>query len=146
MSKPRSAGQMLVSTGAVLAILSLAGFGLCLVFQWPSQFVLGAVADAKVTLADVVTGTVLSPPLAPWVILVVATRLAGSRRWWGTVATAVLCVLGVVFAIGGWGEAFGPANPAVPRAVLLTGGIVWMLLGLSLPTFGLRALLARRRG
>ena len=140
------ARQRLVAAGAALSIVSVVGFGLCLVFQWPSQFVLGAVADARVTLADVVTGTVLSPPLAPWAVLVVATALAGSRRWWGTVATGVLCVLGVVFAIGGWGEAFGPANPSVPRAVLVAGGVAWMVLGLSLPLFGVRALRERRRG
>ena len=143
--RPRAASRPLVAAGAALAIGSLVGFGLCLLFQWPSQFVLGGVADARVTLADLVSGTVLSPPLAPWAVLVVSTWLAGSPRWWGVVATVILCLLGVVFAIGGWGEAFGPPNPAVPRAVLLAGGVAWMLLGLSLPLFGVRALLERRR-
>jgi hypothetical protein len=137
----------LVSTATLLSVVSLVGFALCLIFQWPSSFVLGQAADSRVTLADLVSGTVLSPPLAPWVILIVSTMLATSTRWWGTIAVVVLSALGVVFTIGGWGEAFGPANPAVPRSVLLVGGIVWMLLGLSLATFGIRALLARlRRG
>ena len=137
--------RALVSTATLLSIVSLVGFALCLIFQWPSQFVLGQSADSKVTLADLVTGTVLSPPLAPWVILIVSTVLATSTRWWGTVGVVVLSALGVVFTIGGWGEAFGPPNPSVPRAVLLVGGIIWMLLGLSLATFGVRELLARRR-
>lgn len=145
MLRARSTQQALVLVGAVLSIVSLLGFVLCLLFQWPSQFVLGGTADSRVTLADLVSGTVLSPPLVPWVILVVATSLATSRRWWGTAATIVLSLLGVVFTIGGWGEAFGPANPSVPRMVLVVGGIVWMLLGLSLAAFGARELLTRLR-
>jgi len=141
-----SAKQALVYTATVLAVVSLIGFALCLIFQWPSRFVFGAAADSKVTLSDLVSGTVLSPPLVPWAILIVSTVLATSRGRLGTVAIAVLCVLGIVFAIGGWGEAFGPANPNVPRSVILVGGIVWMVLGLLLPTFGVRELLARRRG
>jgi hypothetical protein len=135
----------LVATASILAIVSLIGFVLCLIFQWPSQFVLGQVADSRVTLSDVMTGTVLSPPLVPWIILVVAARLARSRRWWGTVAIVALSLLGMVFVFGGWGEAFGPANPHVPRSVLLLGGIAWMLLGMLLPVFGIRELLARLR-
>lgn len=141
----RGARRALVSTATLLSIVSLVGFALCLIFQWPSLFVLGKAADSRVTLADLVTGTVLSPPLAPWLILIVSALLATSARWWGTVAVVLLSALGVVFTIGGWGEAFGPANPSVPRAVLLVGGIVWMLLGLSLATFGVRELIARRR-
>jgi hypothetical protein len=137
--------RALVSTAAALSIVSLVGFVLCLVFQWPSAFVLGKAASSRVTLGDVVTGTVLSPPLAPWVILTVSALLARSSRWWGTVATILLSLLGVVFTIGGWGEAFGPPNPYVPRSVLLVGGVVWMLLGLSLATFGVRELIARVR-
>jgi hypothetical protein len=139
------ARRALIATATVLSIVSLIGFALCLIFQWPSLFVLGHTADSKVTLADLVTGTVLSPPLAPWAILILSTALATSTRWWGTVGVVVLSALGVIFTIGGCGEAFGPANPSVPRAVLLVGGIVWMLLGLSLATFGVRELLARRR-
>jgi hypothetical protein len=142
---PRSPKQPLVATASALVIVSLIGFVLCLIFQWPSQFVLGQVADSRVTLSDVMTGTVLSPPLVPWIILVGAALLATSRRWWGTVAIVALSLLGLVFVIGGWGEAFGPANPHVPRSVLFLGGIVWMLLGMLLPMFGIRELLARLR-
>lgn len=141
----RGARRALVSTATLLSIVSLVGFALCLIFQWPSLFVLGKAADSRVTLADLVTGTVLSPPLAPWLILIVSALLATSARWWGTVAVVLLSALGVVFTIGGWGEAFGPANPSVPRAVLLVGGIVWMLLGASLAILGVRELSARLR-
>ena len=145
MLKTSNAKQRLISTAVMLSIVSLVGFVLCLIFQWPSQFVLGEVADSRVTLSDIVPGTVLSIPLAPWAVLIVVTLLATSQRWWGTVAVAVLCLLGVVFVIGGWGEAFGPANPYVPRTVLLVGGILWMLLGLSLLIFGVLELVNRLR-
>lgn len=135
--------RTIVSIAAALAIISIIGFLLCLVFQWPSQFVLGGPGDSRVTLADLVSGTVLSPPLIPWAILVVATLLARSQRWWGTTAIVLLCLLGVVFTIGGWGESFGPANPRVPHPVLVGSGVIWMVLGLSLTTFGLRELRAR---
>jgi hypothetical protein len=145
MRRTFGAKGALVSTATLLSIVSLIGFALCLIFQWPSLFVLGHAADSKVTFADLVTGTVLSPPLAPWAILIVSTMLAASTRWWGTIAVIVLSALGVMFTIGGWGEAFGPANLSVPRSVLLVGGLVWMLLGLSLATLGVRELLARLR-
>lgn len=135
----------LVATAATLSLLSVVGFALCLIFQWPSQFVLGHAASSRVTLGDVVTGTVLSPPLLPWVVLVVATVLARSKRWWGAIAVGVMTLLGVVFTVGGWGEAFGPSNPYVPHSVLLVGGIVWMLLGASLAILGVRELSARLR-
>lgn len=145
MLKTHTANQRLIATSVLLSIVSLVGFVLCFIFQWPSQFILGEVADSRVTLSDIVPGTVLSIPLAPWAVLIMVTLLATSQRWWGTVAVVVLCVLGGVFVIGGWGEAFGPANPYVPRTVLLVGGLLWMLLGLSLLVFGVMELVNRLR-
>ncbi len=145
MLKTNNTKQRLISTAVMLSIVSLFGFVLCLIFQWPSQFVLGEVADSRVTLSDIVAGTPLSIPLAPWAALIMVTFLATSQRWWGTIAVVVLCLLGVLFVIGGWGEAFGPPNPYVPRPVLLVGGILWMLLGLSLLIFGVLELVNRLR-
>ncbi len=145
MLKTNNVNQRLISTAVMLSIVSLVGFVLCWIFQWPSTFVLGEVADARVTLSDIVEGTPLSIPLVPWAVLIVTTLLATSQRWWGTVAVGVLCLLGVVFLIGGWGEAFGPPNPYVPHTVLVVGGIFWMLLGLSLLIFGTLALVNRVR-
>lgn len=145
MLRVNTANQRLTSTAVIISLVSLVGFVLCLIFQWPSQFVLGEVADSTVTLSDLVSGTALSTPLAPWVVLIACALLATSRRWWGTVAVVLLCLLGVVFVIGGWGEAFGPTNPYVPHMVLLVGGILWMLLGLSLLTFGVLEIINRLR-
>lgn len=59
MLKASSANQRLISTAVMISIVSLVGFVLCLIFQWPSQFVLGEVADSRVTLSDIVSGTAL---------------------------------------------------------------------------------------
>ncbi len=81
-------------------------------------------------------GTATSIPVAPWIALGVFTLLARSRRWWGTVAVVLLCLLGPLFVIGGLGEAFAPSNPHVSRAVLVTSGAVASLLGLTLVASG----------
>lgn len=130
---------------SLISIVSLIGFVLALVFQWPSHFVIGEVRDSRVTLDDLVAGTVTSIPLPPWIALVVFTLLASSRRWWGTLGAIGLCVMGVVFVIGGWGEAFGPPNPNVPRLVLLVAGIVYGVLGLSLSISAALDLIDRAR-
>jgi drug/metabolite transporter (DMT)-like permease len=128
--------RRLFSVAVLINVLSVVGFVLAYVFQWPSEFVTGEVTEHNVTLADIVSGTVTSIPLAPWIALIVFALLARSRRWWGTLAVVVLCLLGVVFMIGGYGEVSTPPTPYVPRAVLITAGVVFGVLGLSLVVAG----------
>ena len=128
--------RRLFLVAVLINVVSVVGFILAYVFQWPSEFVRGEVTEHNVTLADIVTGTVSSIPLAPWIALVVFTLLARSRRWWGTLAVVVLCLLGVVFMIGGYGEVSTPPTPYVPRAVLDAAGVVYGVLGLSLVVAG----------
>ncbi len=137
--------RRLFLVAVLINVVSVVGFILAYVFQWPSEFVTGEVTEHNVTLADIVTGTVSSIPLAPWVALVVFTLLARSRRWWGTLAVVVLCLLGVVFMIGGYGEVSTPPTPYVPRAVLVTAGVVYGVLGLSLLVAGVIDLIDRVR-
>jgi hypothetical protein len=139
----RPTTQRLLSLALLICVGSLLGFVLALVFQWPSEFVVGEVTKHKVTLADLVSGTVTSIPLAPWLALVVFAVLARSPRWWGTLGVVVLCLLGVLFMIGGYGEAFTPPTPYVPCAVLVTAGIVSGLLGLALLVSGIADLMDR---
>jgi len=137
--------RRLFSVAVLINVLSVVGFVLAYVFQWPSEFVIGEVTEHNVTLADIVTGTVTSIPLAPWIVLVVFTLLARSRRWWGTLAVVGLCLLGVVFMIGGYGELSTPPTPYVPRAVLVMAGVVYCVLGLSLLVTGVIDLIDRVR-
>src|SRR5215210_4804643 len=80
----RPTTRRLFSVAVLINVLSVVGFILAYIFQWPSEFVTGEVTEHNVTLADIATGTVTSIPLAPWIVLVVFTLLARSRRWWGT--------------------------------------------------------------
>jgi hypothetical protein len=128
----------------VLVAVSVVGCVLALVFQWPSDFVLGEQADAKVTAADVVSGTVTSIPLPPFLVLVVCAVLARSRGRRGAVATALLAPLGLLFAVGGLGE-LTSKNPNVPRGVLVGAGLVYALLGIALSATAALAVVAERR-
>ena len=141
----RPTTRRIFSVAVLINVLSVVGFILAYVFQWPSEFVRGEVTEHNVTLADIGTGTVSSIPLAPWIALIVFTVLARSRRWWGTLAVGVVCLLGVVFMIGGYGELSTPPTPYVPRAVLVMAGVVYCVLGLSLLVTGVIDLIDRVR-
>ena len=136
--------QRLLSISVLIFIVSVVGLVLAIVFQWPTQF--DGSGNPNVTAGEVVTGgTATSNTLVTWIALVVFAYLARSRRWWGTLAVAILCFLGVIFIIGGLGEAFAPPTPYVPRAVLVAAGVVYVLLGSALLLSGIAELLDRAR-
>jgi hypothetical protein len=115
-----------------LFIISVVGLVLALIFQWPAQLG-GGSGNPNITAGELVAnGTVTSLPLFPWIALTVFALLARSRRWWGSIAVVVLCLLGALFVFGGLGEAFAPSTPYVPRAVLIAAGVVYGGLGLPL--------------
>lgn len=143
-SSEAAQGRRVFAVALVLISASLAGFLLALVFQWPSDFVLGDEPDSKVTLGDFVPGTVTSIPLVPFAVLVVATLLVRSRRWWGTVANVVLTLIGGVFVVGGLGEITSD-NAHVSKAVLVVAGATYVLLGLALVVTGALDLIGRWR-
>lgn len=141
----RPTTRRLVSLGTLIIVLSLVGFLLALIFQWPAQFTLDPNADSNVTLGDFVQGTVTSIPLIPTIVLATATALAVSRRWWGTLGVVLLALIGPVFVLGGLGEAFSEPTPDVPRAVLAVAGTIYVLLGASLLVFAIIDLIDRMR-
>jgi len=140
----RATTRRLVLIAALIFVVSTVGLVLAVVFQWPTQF--DGSGNPNVTAGEVVTGgTATSIPLGPWVALAVFAFLARSRRWWGTLAVVILCLLGVIFVIGGLGEAFAPSTPYVPRAVLVGAGVVYGVLGLSLVLSGIAEFIDRAR-
>jgi hypothetical protein len=140
----RPTGQRLFSVAVLICAVSDLGLILAVVFQWPTQF--DGSGNPNVTAGGIVTGdTVTSLPLFPWIALAVFALLVRSRRWWGSLAMLVLCFLGALFVLGGLGEAFAPSTPYVPRAVLVTAGVVYVLLGLSLLLSGIANLIDRAR-
>jgi hypothetical protein len=141
----RPATRRLLSVCVLLFIVSVVGLVLALIFQWPAQLG-GGSGNPNITAGELVAnGTVTSLPLFPWIALTVFALLARSRRWWGSIAVVVLCLLGALFVFGGLGEAFAPSTPYVPRAVLIAAGVVYGGLGLALVLSRLADLIDRVR-
>ncbi len=141
----RPTTQRLFSVCVLLFIASVVGLVLALIFQWPAQLG-GGSGQPNITAGELVAnGTVTSLPLFPWIALAVFALMARSRRWWGTIAVVVLCLLGALFIFGGLGEAFAPSTPYVPRAVLIAAGVVYGGLGLALVLSGIVDLVDRVR-
>jgi len=141
----RPTTRRLFLVACLIFISSVVGLVLALIFQWPAQLG-GGSGNPNITAGELVAnGTVTSLPLFPWIALTVFALLARSRRWWGTIAVAVLCLLGALFIFGGLGEAFARPTPFVPRAVLIAAGVVYGGLGLALVLSGIADLIDRAR-
>lgn len=141
----RPTTRRLFSVAVLIFIASVVGLVLALIFQWPAQLG-GGSGNPNIMAGELVAnGTVTSLPLGPWIALTVFALLARSRRWWGSIAVVVLCLLGALFIFGGLGEAFAPATPYVPRAVLVAAGVVYGGLGLTLLLSSIAELIDRVR-
>jgi hypothetical protein len=137
--------RRLFLVAVLINVVSVVGLVLALIFQWPAQLG-GGSGNPNITAEELVAnGTVTSLPLYPWIALIVFALLARSRRWWGTLAVVVLCLLGALFIFGGLGEAFAPSTPYVPRTVLIAAGVVYGGLGLALVVSGVIDLIDRVR-
>jgi hypothetical protein len=140
----RPTTQRLFSVAVLICAVSVLGLIPAVIFRWPTQF--DGSGNPNVTAGEVVTGgTVTSLPLFPWIALAVFALLVRSRRWWRSLAVLVLCFLGALFDLGGLGEAFARSTLYVPRAVLVTAGVVCVLLGLSLLLSAIADLIDRAR-
>jgi predicted RND superfamily exporter protein len=141
----RPTTRRLVSVSVLILGVSIIGFVLGAIYYWPSQFVLDGSAGQNATAGNPIQGNVTSIPLPAMIVLAIFAFLASSRRWWGAVAVAVLCLLGVVFINGALGEIYTPPSPYVPGAVLVATSVVYSLLGLSLLLSGIADLVDRVR-
>lgn len=141
----RPTTRRLFSVAVLIFIASVVGLVLALIFQWPAQLG-GGSGNPNIMAGELVAnGTVTSLPLGPWIALTVFALLARSRRWWGSIAVVVLCLLGALFIFGGLGEAFAPTTPYVPRVVLVAAGVVYGGLGLALLLSSIAELIDRVR-
>ncbi len=131
--------------GAVLVLVSVAGFLVALALQWPRPVAPGARLQTSVTWGDVVDGTAISVPLVPFLLLLGATALARSQRERGPAgAVVVLGLMGILFLSAGI-AAFSTSNPFVPAAALTVVGITYALLGLGLAVCAALAMRERLR-
>ena len=140
----RPTTRRLVWVAAFIFVVSLVGAVLALIFEWPTQF--DGSGRPNITLREfILQGTATSIPVMPWLAPGIFALLARSRRWWGTLAVVGLCLLAVLFFIGGIGEVFAAETPHVPRAVLVTSGVVYVLLAVLLLLAGVAELIDRIR-
>ena len=140
---PAPAGRLLVQVCLLSTVLLLVATMLAIVAGWPAQF--GGPGDPDDVAAEFLTrGTALSPPALPLALFAGAALLARRRGAAGVVATVVLMLLGVVFVVGGLGEAAAPATADVPALALTASGGAAALLGVAVLVLG--ALALRERG
>jgi hypothetical protein len=140
---PASAARLLVRVCLVSTGLLLAATVLAIVAGWPAQF--GGAGDPEAVAAEFLTrGTALSPPAVPLALFVAAALLSRRRGAGGVVAIVVLMVLGVVFVVGGLGEAMAPATADVPVIALTASGVAAALLGVAVLVLSVLALRERR--
>jgi hypothetical protein len=99
------------SVAILMCVVSVVGFVLANIFQWPSEFVTGEVTEHNVPLADIGSGTVSIIPLAHWIALVVFDLLARGQRWWGPSRWCSAC-WGVLLTIGGLSHPASVLRPA----------------------------------
>jgi hypothetical protein len=140
----RPTTRTLVSFAHLIFVVWVVGTVVSVVAGWPAQF--GGPGNPNNVAGEFLSrGTVLSPPLFVMVALVVFVLLARRRRWWGTLGVVGLCLLAVATFVGAMGEAFAPATPDVPRAVLVLSGVLGVLLCPPLLFFGITELIDRVR-
>ena len=127
----RPTTQRLFSVAVLIFIASLVGLILALIFQWPAQLGGGSGKRDRHGGELVAKGTVTSLPLYPWIALTVFALLARSRRWWGTIAVVVLCLLGRSSSSEGWERHSLRTRPTFPgrcssRPAWCTAGWAWL--------------------
>ncbi|MGH8961259.1 MAG: hypothetical protein ACRDWT_08635 [Jatrophihabitantaceae bacterium] len=113
--------------------------------RWPLGT--GRHSDPHRMLGDFVSnGTALAPPLfIVIVLLVLAVGVQRSDRW-GTATTVLLVPLAAVMAVGAAYDAGATANPHVPTAAQLVGGIVGAALSVLLLGLAIAALVTAHSG
>jgi hypothetical protein len=139
----RPTTQRLISVAALILMVSIVGFILAVIFDWPGLARFGGPPSRNVTLSDIMQGTLTSIPLPPMIALAIFALLARSRRWWGTLAVVALCLLGVLFFVAALAEL--QPNPYVPLAALVGAVVAYGILGLLLVLSGVIDLIDRAR-
>lgn len=127
--------------GAVVLGVTILATVVAVILNLPAQFG-GVGTDAASEFAE--RGTAIGPPLAPLVVLAASLLLLRRHDAWATLACVVVAILGVLFVIGAVGEALAAGTSDVSKAVLVASGIVGGLIGVTLTSLAIAAILARR--
>lgn len=117
-----------VVVAAIILGLQIVAAAVAIAINLPTQFDFkGRDAAAE----WVASGTAISPPLVPIIILAISIVLASRRSRWATLGVVLICLLGLVFIVGSLGEARAPPTPGVSKFVLVGAVIGSLVVGLG---------------
>lgn len=126
----RSARRLRTFAAVVIAF-NVVATAVAVAVNLPSQFgMVGTDAGAEFLSS----GTAISAPPLPVVLLLLVVLLAGRRDWWRWVGLASAYLTALAVGIGGAGELVADPTADTSRAVLLTGGVTWLLIATGLAT------------
>lgn len=118
-----AAGRLLRNFAATLVVLNVVATVVAVVVNWPSQFgMIGT--DARREFLT--SGTAISAPPFPVVLLLIVVALAGRADRWRWVGITAAYLAAVTVAIGGVGELVAEPTEDTPKAVLVGAGITWL--------------------
>lgn len=144
--RERPAGERLGNAAWIVLLANAVAAVVAVVVNWPAQFG-GVGTDAGDELLS--RGTAISAPLFPVFLFLLVAVLARRRDGWGWLGIGAAYLAAISVAIGGVGEIAAEPTAETPGAVLVTSGVVWVLVALSVAALTTAAVverLRRRRG
>ena len=121
----------------VVLIANVLAATLAVAVNWPSQF--GGVVGTDAGQDWLSRGTAISAPLAPAVCFVLIAILVRFGNWVGWLGNGLAFLTGVLVFVGGMGELIAEPTDDVPRAVLLTSGVLWGVIAAIFVVLGIAA-------
>jgi hypothetical protein len=138
----RQANTRLSVFALVVLIANVLAATLAVAVNWPSQF--GGVVGTDAGQDWLSRGTAISAPLAPVICFVLIAILVRFRTWVGWLGIGLAFLTAVLVFVGGMGELIAEPTVDVPRAVLITAGVLWGVIAVILVVLGTAATRERR--
>jgi hypothetical protein len=138
----RPANTRLSVFALVVLIANVLAATLAVAVNWPSQF--GGVVGTDAGQDWLSRGTAISAPLAPVMCFVLIAILVRFRTWVGWLGIGLAFLTAVLVFVGGMGELIAEPTVHVPRAVLITAGVLWGVIALIFVVLGTAATRERR--
>lgn len=117
--------RLLAACGLYFAI-QIPGAVISVIYSLPEDLVFSEPGNPDDVLSDILSGqgAALVAPLPPLIALIVFMALALSRKWWGAIGTAGICLLGLLVAFFMFMESvtrevFPPSAAEIPVAVMV---------------------------
>jgi hypothetical protein len=140
VERPANIRLSLFALGVLIANVLAAT--LAVAVNWPSQF--GGVVGTDAGQDWLSRGTAISAPLAPVMCFVLIAILVRFRTWVGWLGIGLAFLTAVLVFVGGMGELIAEPTVHVPRAVLMTAGVLWGVIAVIFVVLGTAATRERR--